>query len=64
MNLRWTSLTRAQRAALSILHGEGPCLLPQELGEQLINLGLVEPLHAGGYCITAMGSTLVPPTIH
>ncbi|HEY8577975.1 MAG TPA: hypothetical protein VIL88_16735 [Devosia sp.] len=63
MNLSWSCLTQSQRSALTHLCQYGPGDLPREIGEQLINLGLVEPLRAGGYCASALGLT-VPPTLH
>lgn len=61
MNLSWSCLTRLQRSALRNLCLNGPCELPNELGEQLINLGLVERLSIGGYSVNALGMT-VPPS--
>lgn len=61
MNLSWSNLTRLQRSALRNLCTNGPCELPGELGEQLMNLGLVERLSGGGYGVNALGMT-VPPS--
>lgn len=60
MNLDWNCLSQTQRRALTLLSRNGPCDLPRELGEQLTNLGLVETLQVGGYCISPLGSTLSP----
>lgn len=60
MNLSWSNLTYLQRNALSALCISGPCELPNELGEQLSNLGLAEKLTRGGYCVSPLGLT-VPP---
>ncbi|OAM75176.1 hypothetical protein [Devosia elaeis] len=64
MNLNWTSLTLAQRRALSILCQEGPCPLPPDLGEQLLNLGLAERAMGDVYCVSALGATVPPSTLH
>lgn len=63
MNLSWLSLTPLQRSALVLLCDEGPLELPRELGEQLRNLGLAEPLLRGGYCVSPLGKTVLP-TVH
>ena len=60
MNLSWSGLTRSQRTALHDLCAFGPCELPRELGEQLTNLGLVEQLLRGGYCVSPLGMTVEP----
>jgi len=64
MNLYWNNLSPPQRQALAILCQQGPCTLPAELGEQLINLGLAE--RAGGhvFCVSALGATVPPTTVH
>jgi len=64
MNLHWTNLTPIQRQALSILCREGPCPLPAELGEQLINLGLAERTFGQIFCVSALGATVPPTTLH
>lgn len=64
MNLNWMNLTASQRSAVSLLCQKGPCILPRELGEQLINLGLVEEAAQGVYCISALGATVLPETLH
>lgn len=64
MNLSWSSLTFSQRSALNDLCRHGPCDLPRELGEQLTNLGLAEPLTRGGYCVSPLGLTVPPSTLH
>lgn len=64
MNLHWMTLTQAQKRALAILAEEGPCPLPAELAEQLINLGLAERSLGTAYCISALGSTVTPTTLH
>ncbi|SFV28480.1 hypothetical protein SAMN05216456_0526 [Devosia crocina] len=64
MNLNWKDLTASQRSAVSLLCQRGPCILPRELAEQLINLGLAEQAASGVYCISALGSTLPPETLH
>lgn len=64
MNLNWISLTEAQQAAISLLNQRGPCVLPKVLGDQLLNLGLAEQPVNGVYCISALGSTVVPETLH
>lgn len=64
MNLSWNALTPYQRTALQALGKEGPMMLPAELGEQLCNLGLAEKLKMGGYCISALGATFKPQSIH
>lgn len=63
MNLSWSCLTPSQRNALALLCQQGPVELPRELGEQLRNLGLAEPLIRGGYCVSALGKTVLP-TVH
>ena len=63
MNLEWNCLTSSQRAALAVLGQGGLCSLPEEIGEQLYNLGLAEIPVVGLYCITATGSTVLPTTI-
>lgn len=63
MNLSWSCLTPSQRSALALLCHQGPVELPRELGEQLRNLGLAEPLIRGGYCVSALGKTVLP-TVH
>ena len=63
MNLSWFSLTNSQRNALHNLCQHGPCDLPRELGEQLTNLGLAEPLTRGGYCVSPLGMTIPPATM-
>lgn len=60
MNLLWTGLSPAQQRALAALLENGPADLPREVGEQLCNLGLAEPLIAGGYCVSALGATVLP----
>jgi hypothetical protein len=62
MNLHWTNLTSSQRKALMLLAEGSPCDLPQELGEQLCNLGLAERMAASSYCISPLGTT-VPPAV-
>ena len=64
MNLAWECLTTRQRAALTALGQGGLCRLPEDIGEQLYNLGLADIPAQGLYCITATGSTVLPPTIH
>lgn len=64
MNLSWSNLTHLQRNALSTLCQDGPCELPRELGEQLASLGLVEKLLRGGYCVSPLGTTVPPSTLH
>ena len=64
MNLHWTNLTHPQKRALAILCEEGPCPLPAELGEQLINLGLVERAEGSLFCVSALGATIPPTTLH
>ena len=63
MNISWNCLTRLQRDAMVALCTVGPCALSREIGEQLSNLGLAEPLIRGGYCVSALGMT-VPPDVH
>jgi len=63
MNLNWTSLMALQQRAISQLCERETCDLPQELAEQLINLGLVE-LVGGTYCISPLGATLLPNSLH
>lgn len=64
MNLAWDCLTVAQQKALQALGSRSLCRLPGDIGEQLYNLGLAAvPVH-GLYCITASGTTVLPPTIH
>lgn len=63
MNLSWTCLSQSQRTALLALCQYGPCDLPNDVGEQLKNLGLAEPLLRGGYCVSPLGKTVVP-TVH
>lgn len=58
MNLSWNCLTPSQRDALLALCEHGPLDLPRELGEQLSNLGLAEPLIRGGYCVSPLGMTV------
>ena len=60
MNLVWNNLSVAQRDALMALCKNGPCDLPRDLGEQLQNLGVAEALQAGGYCVSALGVTVLP----
>ncbi len=60
MNFSWTSLTLAQRQALSALCQRGPSSLSCELAEQLINLGLAERFGASTYRVSPLGSTMVP----
>ena len=62
MNFSWTSLTLAQRQALSALCQKGPSSLSSELAEQLINLGLAERFAGSTYRASPLGSTL-PPTM-
>lgn len=64
MNLSWNNLTRMQRMALQELCDGGPCDLPHELGEQLTNLGLAVALDGGGYCVSPLGTTVPPATVH
>ncbi|SMQ63376.1 hypothetical protein SAMN06295905_0804 [Devosia lucknowensis] len=64
MNLHWMTLTQAQKSALAFLCEEGPCALPAELGEQLVNLGLVERAHGQVFCVSALGATVPPTTLH
>lgn len=64
MNLHWTNLTLPQKRALAILCEQGPCPLPAELGEQLINLGLVERAEGSLFCVSALGATVPPATLH
>ncbi len=64
MNLNWTNLTFPQREALAILCQEGPCPLPAELGEQLVNLGLAERAGTRVFCVSALGATVPPTTLH
>lgn len=64
MNLNWMNLTQPQKRALAILCDEGPCPLPAELGEQLINLGLVERAEGHLFCVSALGATVPPTTLH
>lgn len=64
MNLNWANLTQAQKRALALLCQEGPCLLPAELGEQLIILGLAERASDAVYCVSALGATVPPTTLH
>ncbi|MBJ3785504.1 hypothetical protein [Devosia sediminis] len=64
MNLNWMNLTQPQKRALAILCDEGPCPLPAELGEQLINLGLVERAEGQLFCVSALGATVPPTTLH
>lgn len=64
MNLNWMNLTPSQRSAVSLLCQHGPCDLPRELGEQLVNLGLAEIAADGVYCISALGATVPPTTLH
>ena len=64
MNLNWKDLTAPQRTAVSLLCQRGPCVLPRELGEQLINLGLAEEAANGVFCISALGATVPPETLH
>lgn len=58
MKLSWNCLTPSQRDALLALCEHGPLDLPRELGEQLSNLGLAEPLIRGGYCVSPLGMTV------
>ncbi|WP_152658718.1 hypothetical protein [Devosia chinhatensis] len=64
MNLYWTTLTSPQQKALAILCQDGPCALPAELGEQLINLGLAERAGSQIFCVSALGATVPPTTFH
>ncbi len=64
MNLNWMTLTAPQKHALAFLCEQGPCLLPAELGEQLINLGLVERAEGQLFCVSALGATVPPTTLH
>ncbi|QQR40428.1 hypothetical protein [Devosia rhizoryzae] len=64
MNLHWTNLTASQRQALMMLCSNGPSTLPDELGEQLCNLGLAERTASSGYCISALGMTVPPATLN
>lgn len=64
MNLIWTNLTLAQRKALEALCLTGPSALPRELGEQLQNLGLVELAADNVWCVSALGATIQPTTLH
>ena len=64
MNLNWMTLTLSQRSAVALLCERGACVLPRELGEQLLNLGLVEQAGDGLYCISALGATVPPETLH
>ncbi len=64
MNLHWMTLTQPQKRALAILIEEGPCALPSELAEQLLNLGLAERSAGQVYCISALGATVPPTTLH
>lgn len=64
MNLNWSNLTSPQRKALMMLCEMGPCALPEELGEQLCNLGLAERLGSSAFCVSALGTTVPPATLH
>jgi hypothetical protein len=64
MNLHWMTLTPPQKRALAFLCEEGPCSLPAELGEQLINLGLVERAEGQLFGVSALGATVPPTTLH
>jgi hypothetical protein len=64
MNLHWTNLTSPQRKALMMLCETGPCALPEELGEQLCNLGLAERIASSSFCVSALGATVPPATEH
>lgn len=61
MNLNWTTLSPAQRTAVSLLCRHPVWSLSRELAEQLLNLGIAEEAGDGNYCISAFGSTLAPP---
>ena len=64
MNLNWTALTQSQRAVLAGL-ASGPGCVTTEIGEQLVNLGLIERVRQGGaFSITALGATVMPATVH
>jgi len=58
------TLTQSQKRALSVLCEHGPCPLPAELGEQLLNLGLAERTEGEIYCVSALGATVPPATLH
>lgn len=64
MNLLWTNLTSPQRQAMMLLNKGEPCALPTELGEQLCNLGLAERTASSNFCISALGATVPPATMH
>jgi hypothetical protein len=64
MNLHWYNLTLAQRRALAVLCQEGPSRLDADLGEQLINLGLAERADQNTFCVSALGATVPPTTLH
>ena len=64
MNLSWSNPTNLQPNALSALCQSGPFELPNELGEQLSNLGLAEKLCRGGYCVSPFGLTVAPSTLN
>lgn len=64
MNLHWMTLTQPQKRALAVLCEYGPCPLPAELGEQLLNLGLAERAAGDIYCVSALGATVPPTTLH
>jgi hypothetical protein len=64
MNIDWSNLTALQRKALMLLCQHGHCPLPDELGEQLCNLGLAERLGEQSYCVSALGATVLPATVH
>lgn len=50
----------SQRTALLARYQYRPCDLRNDVGEQLKNLGLAEPLLRGGYCVSPLGKTVVP----
>lgn len=64
MNLDWNNLTMMQREALMLLCEVGHCPLPDELGEQLCNLGLAERVTGRNYSLSALGATLPPSRLH
>lgn len=64
MNLLWTNLTSLQRQAMMTLCKGEPCVLSEELGEQLCNLGLAERTARSNFCISALGATVAPATLH
>lgn len=65
MGLQWNDLTKAQQVVLNFLAGRGrPSGIPPELSEQLLCLGLIEPVSGDLFSLSQYGATVLPATLH